>query len=58
MGKDHNKLTFIANILLDCEELKEKGVPLREYIKERCRRFGISESQDDIIRIVERYDTM
>ena len=55
MGENNNKLTFIANILLDCAELSEKDIPLLNYIKEKCRKFGVSESQDDIIRIVGRY---
>ncbi len=48
-------LVFIANILLDCDEMSDKGVHLFNYIQDKCHKYGIPEAQNEIIQIVSRY---
>lgn len=45
-------LIHIANILLDCEEMGD--APVIDHINKQCKRFGLTEVKDDIIKIVDR----
>jgi hypothetical protein len=48
-------LIFVANILLDCEEMSKDGMaPMLTHIREKCRDYKIPEMADDIIKIVSR----
>lgn len=49
-----NDLIFAANILLDCDEMIKAGEPVLDHIKSQCRKHGIQQYQDDLIKIVSR----
>jgi hypothetical protein len=48
-------LIFVANILLDCEEMARAGMhPILKYIKDRCKEYKIEECQGLIIDIIKK----